>query len=77
MAKRKAVLVSGNANNGANVGAWCVNSNNGWTNTNANNGSQLSYCENNSDISFLPCLLAKHKAIPKAAGSESESCGEQ
>lgn len=37
------LAVSGTANNGRNVGPWCVNLNNGSGNTNANIGSQLSY----------------------------------
>lgn len=55
----KSVLaVSGNANNGRNVGPWCVNANNGSGNTNANIGSQLSYI----DFCIL-CVLATWQNI--------------
>jgi hypothetical protein len=62
------LAVSGNANNGANDGAFYVNSNNGSGNRNANIGSQLSYCIYPS-VHRHPCLLAKHKATFIAAGS--------
>lgn len=61
------LAVSGNANNGANVGAFYVNSANGSRNRNANIGRQLSYC--NQSARRRPCLLAKYKATPIAVGS--------
>ncbi len=63
------LAVSGNANNGANDGAFYVNSNNGSGSRTANIGSQLSYCIYLS-VRRHPCLLAKHKASFIAAGSE-------
>ena len=73
----KLLAVSGNANNGFNAGAFCVNANYSSGNTNANYGSQLSY------LLFMllfqnPCLLAKHQAIPFGVSNIIyENSGEQ
>ena len=71
-----AFAVSGNANNGVNVGAFYVNSNNALSSTNVNYGSQLSYRIQEKPLRHrTPQLLLEHKAIPISAGKELKALG--
>lgn len=57
----------GNANNGAQAGAFNVNTNNDSSNDNDNIGRQLSLFEpeEHAVAAHGPCLLAKHKTAPR------------
>jgi hypothetical protein len=68
--------VSGNANNGANDGAFYVNSNNGSSSTNNNRGSQLSYCIIKSAKSESSPHGETH-SNPQGIGNNREDSGEQ
>lgn len=71
----RVVAVSGNANNGGNTGAFCVNANNSVTNTNANYGRQLSLLMKLKNCLHASLPLGKKQSKSTGAGSHGESSG--
>jgi hypothetical protein len=67
------VHVGGNANNGTNAGAFCVNSNNDSSNANRNIGTQLAV---SSALKLTPSLRGEY-VDPIQVGRATEHLGDQ